>query len=79
MKHAFLSVADFFFKINLFKNFCSNTIRVSNSFDPDTECHSVGPELRQKSSQRLSAEDKVAASMDRVNSCARIKEALHKI
>ena len=32
--HAFLSFADFFFKIICFKNSFSNTMKVSNSLDP---------------------------------------------
>ena len=36
---------DFFFKINLFKIFFWNTIRVSNCLDPDQDRHSVGPDL----------------------------------
>ena len=34
-----------FFKINRFKIFFRNTIRVSNSLDPDQDRHSVGPDL----------------------------------
>ena len=33
--------ADFFFKINFFKNSFRNTIRMSNSLDPDQDIHFV--------------------------------------
>ena len=55
--HAFLSSAEFF-KINLFlKNYFRNTIRVSNSLDPDQARHIVGPGLGPNCLQRLSADD----------------------
>ena len=41
----FLSSADFFSKSTFLKNSFSNTIRVSNSMDPDQDRYSVGPEL----------------------------------
>ena len=54
-----------FFKINFFqKNSFRNTIRVSNSSDPDQARHFVGPDLDPNCLQRLSAED---ASRQRVN------------
>ena len=34
-----------FFKINFSKSSFKNTIRVSNSLDPDQDQHSVGPDL----------------------------------
>ena len=47
------------FKINFFsKKSCSNTIRVSNSLDPDQARCFVGPDLGPKCLQRLSADDK---------------------
>ena len=55
----FLSSADFFllqkspFFIKLFRN----TIRVSNSLDPDQARHFVGPDLDPKCLQSLSADD----------------------
>ena len=55
--HAFLSPADFFFQNQLFlKNSFRNTIRVSNSLDPDQARHYVGPDLDPNCLQRLSAE-----------------------
>ena len=48
-------------QIHLPPNFskCSfrNTIRVSNSFDPDQDRHSVGPDLCPNCLQRLSADN----------------------
>ena len=44
-----------FFKINFFKNPIKNTIRLSNSLDPDQGQHSVGPDLGPDCLQRLSA------------------------
>ena len=35
-----------------------NTIKASNTLDPDQERHSVGPDLGPKCLQRLSASDK---------------------
>ena len=35
-----------------------NTIRVSNSLDPDQDLHFVGPDLGPNCLQRLSADDK---------------------
>ena len=54
-----LSSADFFFsKLTFSKNSFRNTIRVSNSLDPDQDRHSVGPDLGSNCLQRLSADDK---------------------
>ena len=47
-----------FFKINFFKKYFRNTIRVSNKLDPDQARHSVGPDLGPKCLQRSSADDK---------------------
>ena len=44
----FLSSVDFFFKINFFKKSFKNTIRVSNSLDPDQARHVVRPDLGPK-------------------------------
>ena len=55
---AFLSSADFFFKVNFFKKSLRNTIRVSNSLDPDQAEKNVGPDLGSNCLQRLSADDK---------------------
>ena len=46
-----------FFKINFLKNSFRNTIRVSNSLDPDQAQHFVGPDLGQNCLQKLSADD----------------------
>ena len=48
----FLSSAEFFLKSTFLKNSFRNTIRVSNSLDPDQ----VGPDLGPTCLQRLSAD-----------------------
>ena len=51
------------------ENYFRNTIRVSNSLDPDQDRHSVGPDLGLNSLQRLSTVEqmtKIAASKERV-------------
>ena len=55
--HAFLSSADCFLKPTFSKNSFKNTIRVSNSLDPDQARHFVGPDLGPNSLQRLTADD----------------------
>ena len=50
-----LSSADFF-QNHLRKNSKRNTIRASNSFDPDQARHFVGPDLGPNCLQRLSAD-----------------------
>ena len=53
----FLSSVDFF-KINFKKKKCFwNTIRVSNSLNPDKAPRFVGPDLGPNCLQRLSADD----------------------
>ena len=52
----FLSSADFF-KSTFSKNSFRNTIRVSNSLDPDQARQNVGPDLGPNCMQRLSADD----------------------
>ena len=52
--HAFLSSVDFF-KIIFFINSFRNTIRVSNSIEPDQARHNVGPDLDPNCLQRLTA------------------------
>ena len=42
--HAFLSSAFFLLKSTFFQNFFRNTIKVSNSVDPDQARHYVGPD-----------------------------------
>ena len=54
---AFLSSADFFSKSTFSKNSLGNTIRVSNSLDPDLARHFGRPELGPNDLQRLSADD----------------------
>ena len=54
--HACLSSADFFSKSLFQKKSFSNTIRVSNSLDPEQD-RAVGPYLGQTCLQRLSAEE----------------------
>ena len=49
---------DFFSKSTFSKNSFRNTIRVSNSLDPDQAQHFVGPDLCPICLQRLSADDK---------------------
>ena len=54
----FLVVYGFFFKLTFSKKSFRNTIRVSNSSDPDQARHFVGPDLGPNCLQRLSADDK---------------------
>ena len=51
--------AAFFFKA-FSKNSFTNTIRASNSLDPDQDRQNVGPNLGPNSLQRFSAEDKTS-------------------
>ena len=44
-------------KIVIFKNYLRNTIRVSNSFDPDQVLHFVWSDPSPNCLQRLSVED----------------------
>ena len=62
--HAFLSSAVFFQNQLSRKKYFRNTIRVSNSLDPDQARPYVGPDQGPKCFQRLSAED---ISRQRVN------------
>ena len=56
--HAFLSSADFFFSKSTFsKNSFRNSIRVSNSLDPDQARCFVEPDLGSNCLQRSSADD----------------------
>ena len=54
--HDFLSSADFF-KIHYFENSFSNTIRVSNSLDPNQARCFVGPDLVPNCLHKLSADN----------------------
>ena len=54
----FLSSADFCSKLTFSTNIFKNTLRVSNSLDPDQDRHSVGPDLGPNCLQRLSTDDK---------------------
>ena len=54
------------FKINFLNNFFfKNTIRVSNSLDPDHDRRFVGPDLGPNCLQRLSADDKFESPLAR--------------
>ena len=57
--HAFFVVCKFFFKLTYSKKSFRNTIRVSNSLDPDQARHFVRPDLGPNCLQRLSADDKL--------------------
>ena len=48
---------DFFSKSTFSKKSCRDTIRLSNSLDPDQAQHYVGPDLAPNYLQRLSADD----------------------
>ena len=54
--HALLSSADFFSKLILSKNSFANTIRVSNSLDPDQARHFVGLDLGPNCLQNIPAD-----------------------
>ena len=56
--HDFLSAVFFSNPTFFLKNSFSNTIRLSNSLDPDQDRHSVGPDLGANCLQRLSTDDK---------------------
>ena len=58
-----LFVICYFFKIIFFEKKIRNTIRVSNSLDPDQARQNVGPDLDPNSLQKLSAD---ATSRQRV-------------
>ena len=49
---------DFFFKSTFSTESFRNTIRVSNSLDPDQARQNAGPDLNPNCLQRLSADDK---------------------
>ena len=53
-----LSSADFIQNYLISKNCSRNTVRVSNSLDPDQDSHFVGPDLGPNYLQELSADDK---------------------
>ena len=57
----------FFFKLTFTKNSFRNTIRVSNSLDPDQARRFVGPDLGPNCLQRYQKTTKVATSGERVN------------
>ena len=57
----------FFFRMLIFKKSFRNTIRVSNSLDPDQAGHFIGPDVGPNCLQRLSVDDEVATSKERVN------------
>ena len=64
-----LSSDDLFSKLTFSKNPLRNPIRVSNSLDLDQDRHSVslGFDLGPNCLQRLSTDDKIAASKTSVN------------
>ena len=51
--HAFVVLFWLYFKINFFKNFLRNIIRVSNGLDPDQDRQYVGPDLGPNCLQKL--------------------------
>ena len=51
-------VCNFLSKLSFSKNSFWNTIRVTNSLDPDQDRHIVGPDLGPNCLQRLSADNK---------------------
>ena len=53
----FLLSKDFFSKLTFSKNSFRDTIRVSNSLDPDQARYFVGPDLDPNCFQMLSADD----------------------
>ena len=55
-----------FSKKNFLQNYFRNTVQVSNSLDPNQDRQNVGPDLGPNCLQRLSADDKVTASKERV-------------
>ena len=55
--HAFLSSAEFFSKLTFSKYSFRNTIKVSNSLDPDQVRQNVGPDLVPNCLQKISADD----------------------
>ena len=62
-----LSSTGFSSKNNFFKNSFRNPLQVSNNLNPDQDRHFVGPDLASNCLQRLSADEKVAVSKQRVN------------
>ena len=56
----------YFFKKNL-SGLIKNTIRVSNSLDPDQDLHYVGPDLGPNCFPRISADGEATGSKERVN------------
>ena len=58
----YLLSADFFFQNQLFQKSFRNTIRVSNSLDPDQAQHFVEPGLGPDCLQRLSSKERVKDS-----------------
>ena len=56
--HAFLPSVDFFFKLTFSKKSFRNTVRESNSLDPNQARRFVEPDLGPDCLQRLSADDK---------------------
>ena len=66
-----LSSADFFSKVTFQKKYFRNTIRVSNSLDPDQDrhVHVVCPDLDPNCAQKLSADDKSSRKETKSYAC----------
>ena len=62
----FVVVCALFSKLTFTINSFRNTIRVSNSLNPDQDQQNVGPDLGSNCLQRLSADKTVAARNERV-------------
>ena len=61
-----LSSTDFFFKIKFLKNSFRNSIRVSNSLDPDQDQQNAGPDLDQTVCKGYKPMSKVTAIKEKV-------------
>ena len=60
----FFVVCLFFSKLTFSKNSFRNTIRMSNSLDPDRARHFVGPDLGPNCLQRISTDDTSRQSVE---------------
>ena len=81
--HAFVSSADdfFFSKSFFFENSFRNTIRVSNSLDPDQARRFVGSDLGPNCLQKLIADDTSRQRVKRplIQTCNDRVEAYHRV
>ena len=73
----FVLLESTFFKIHFFQKFLSGTLSVSNGLDPDQDPHFVRPDLGPNSLQRLSADNKIIASKERLNLTTNIWFSTH--